>query len=351
MAVTNARIRILDATLRDGSHTVHHQRSVEHVRNVARRLDNAGVDAIGVGHGDGIGGSSLHFGKSLCEDAELLQAAAEVVENATIAVSLIPGVGVKEQLQVAWDCGARRARIATHATEADISLQHTALAREIGFEVHGDLTMPHLTSAAELSRQATLMVDAGAEGVHVVDSAGTLTPAEVRERIDAFLDSFGDRAAAGIHAHDNFGLAVANTLAAAEAGATLADACLAGLGAGAGNCRLEVLAAVMEREGFENRLDLLTLQDAALFVDAELAPPSRPKIDQLPLNLASAGVPSSFQTHIESAARDFEIDPRLLIEELGRRGTVSSQEDLILLIAAEVAERPLEVRTGRGNLD
>jgi 4-hydroxy 2-oxovalerate aldolase len=334
----SARLQVFDASLRDGSHTIRHQLEPADVRVVAASLDRAGIDAIGVGHGEGLGASSLHFGEALRPDVELVAAAAESVEAAIVTVTLIPGVGVRGHLREAWEAGARRARIATHATEADISLQHIALARELGFQVHGDLMMPHLTSAAEFAAQATLMVDAGAENVHLVDSAGTLMPGEVVERVDAFLDSFGDRAAAGIHAHDNIGLAVANTLAAAAAGATYADACLAGLGAGAGNTRLELLAVAMERSGMESKLDVLALQDAADYVVAEVAPSTWPRIDQLPLNLGGAGVPSSFRLHIERAAERFGIDPRLLIIELGNEKTVSGQEDLILRVAARLAE-------------
>jgi 4-hydroxy 2-oxovalerate aldolase len=164
-------------------------------------------------------------------------------------------------------------------------------------------------------------------------------PAEVRERIDAFLDSFGDRAGAGIHAHDNIGLAVANTLAAAEAGATFADACLAGLGAGAGNARLEQLAVALERSGMETRLDVLPLQDAAAYLVENVAPPTWPQQDQLSLILGSAGVPATFRLHVERAAERFDVDPRALIVELGREKTVSGQEDLILRVAGRLANQ------------
>jgi 4-hydroxy 2-oxovalerate aldolase len=345
----SARLQIFDASMRDGSHTIRHQLRLEDIRVVAAALDRAGVDAIGIGHGEGLGASSLHFGKAAHTDVEMIEAAAESVESAVVTVTLIPGVGVRSHLRDAWESGARRARIATHATEADISLQHIALARELGFQVHGDLMMPHLTSAAEFAEQATMMVDAGAENVHVIDSAGTLMPTGVKERIDAFLDAFGDRAGAGIHAHDNIGLAVANTLAAAEAGATFADGCLAGLGAGAGNARLEQVAVAMERSGMETRLDVLALQDAAAYVVENIAPPSWPQYDELSLILGSAGVPATFRLHVERAAERFGVDPRVLIVELGREKTVSGQEDLILRVAGRLAdERPPAVQSSGG---
>jgi 4-hydroxy 2-oxovalerate aldolase len=332
-------VRVLDATLRDGSHPVRHQHTPEQVRTLAALLDAAGVAAIGVGHGEGLGASSRHFGHGAHRDAELLEAAAGAVERAKIAVTLVPGLGIKEDLHVAWECGARVARIATHCTEADIALQHIALARERGFVVHGDLMMPHLTTVAGLAEQATMMVDAGAHGVHVIDSAGTLTPPAVRERITAFLDAFGDRAEAGMHGHDNLTLAVANTVAAVEAGATIVDACVAGLGAGAGNCRTEALAAVLDRCGIENDLRLAPLQEAAAYVLAEMAPQPWPAQSGTALLLGYAGVPSSVLLHIERAAARFGVDASDIVAELGRRRTVSGQEDFVITVAARLAEQ------------
>lgn len=333
-------VQVLDATLRDGSHAIRHAYTPEQVATLAGLLDKGGVKSIGVGHGEGVGASSLHFGLSAHRDADLIAAAAGAVERARIAVTLVPGLGVKEDLHVAWECGARLARIATHATEADISPQHIALAREIGFVVHGDLMMPHLSTPAALAEQATLMVDAGAQGVHVIDSAGTLTPDGVRERVTAFLDAFGDRADVGMHAHDNLSLAVANTLAAFDAGARLADACSAGLGAGAGNCRTEALAAALDRAGIENDLDVFALQDAATYVVEELAPKPWPRHDPAALMLGYAGVPSSFLLHVGRAAERFAVDEREIVVELGRRRAVSGQEDLVISVAAEIAAKP-----------
>ena len=329
-------VKVMDATLRDGSHVVRHTLTPETVSMVAASLEAAGVDAVGVGHGDGIGGSSLHFGRSRHADEELWTAAAGVLRRAVLAVTLVPGIGSKERLLVARDCGAGRARIATHCTEADIAQQHISFARELGLDAHGDLMMPHMTDPATLARQARLMVDAGATAVHIMDSAGALTPTDVRERIDAFLDAFGDDAQAGIHAHDNLSLAVANTVAAFEAGATRADSCLAGMGAGAGNCRTEVLAVVLDRVGFDSGLDLWALQDAAEDLVAPLMA-ALPAPNRQTLTLGYAGVPSSFLTHVQRAAARFGVDGRRIIVEVGRRRAVSGQEDLVLEVAAGLA--------------
>jgi 4-hydroxy 2-oxovalerate aldolase len=336
---TVTAVKVLDATLRDGSHAVRHALTPDQVTRVAAALDRAGVYAVGVGHGDGIGGSSVHFGRASHPDAELWRAAAAVLEHARLAVTLVPGVGCKEHLHLAKDCGATLARIATHCTEADIALQHIEFARALGLEPQGDLMMPHMTDPASLARQARKMVDAGATAVHVMDSAGALTPPAVRERIEAMLDAFGGDAEAGMHAHDNLSLAVANTLAAIEAGATRVDSCLAGMGAGAGNCRTEVLAAVLDKLGHDTGLDLWALQDAAEDIVGPLMK-TPPTLDRRTLTLGYAGVPSSFLRHVERAAERFDVDSREILIEVGRRQAVSGQEDLVLEIAAGLHAAP-----------
>jgi 4-hydroxy-2-oxovalerate aldolase len=332
--VSERRVRILDATLRDGSHAIRHRFTPDQVRTIAGGLDAAGVYAIGVGHGDGLGGSSRQLGLALHGDEELLTAAASVIEHARLAVTLVPGIGTKEHLRRAAGLGARLVRIATHCTEADVSVQHIALARELDLEVHGDLMMPHLTDPATLAEQAAIMAGAGAQGVYVMDSAGALLPDDVRARISALRERLDPEVSLGVHAHDNLSLAVANTLAGIEEGATLADGCLVGLGAGAGNARTEVLAAVLERAGIDTALDLFALQDLA---DQSVRPIGAPVIDRLTATLGYAGVPSSLLLPARRAAERFEVDAREVIVGLGRHGAVTGQEDLALELAGQLA--------------
>src|SRR5216684_2112933 len=209
------RIRLLDSTLRDGSHGIRHRYTPEQVELIAGRLDEAGVHAIGVGHGDGLGASSIQYMRSLHTDEELLTAARRAIKRARLAVTFQPGIGTKSQLRRAAELGADLVRIAT---------QHIGLSRELGMDVHGDLMMPHMTTPNMIARQARIMVDAGATGVHIMDSAGALTMDDVRARIAAMLAEFGGEAEAGIHAHQNLSLAVANTIVAFAEGATIEDA-------------------------------------------------------------------------------------------------------------------------------
>ena len=327
-------VRLFDATLRDGSHAVRHRFAPEQVAAIAAGLDRAGVQVIGVGHGDGLGGSSLQLGRSAYPDGELLAAAASVLTRARLAVTLVPGIGTKDELRAAAELGAGVARIATHCTEADVSVQHIALARTLGLEVNTDLMMPHLTDERTLAEQAAIMVDAGSQGVHVMDSAGALLPDDVRRRIAALRERLGDRVPLGMHAHDNLALAVANSLAAVQEGARLVDACLAGLGAGAGNARIEVLAAVLERAGYSTGVDVFALQDLA---DDVVRPIYAPTIDRLTATLGFAGVPSSLLPAVRAAAERNGVEAREVLVELGRRRAVTGQDDLAETVAGGLA--------------
>ncbi len=328
-------IQLTEVCLRDGSHVVAHQFTEQQVRNVSRALDDAGMHYIEVSHGDGLGGSTLQYGKSLVNEMTLIEAAVDECKNAKVAVLLIPGIGTVNELKQARLLGVSLVRVATHATEADVSAQHLSKARELGMEALGFLMMAHSVSVEKLVEQAKLMESYGAEAVYVTDSAGALLPHEVRERIKALRNSLNIEV--GFHAHNNLSVAVANTLVAIEEGATRIDGSVRCLGAGAGNTQTEVLLAVMERMGIDVGIDLYKMMDLAEEVVGPLIPGSQ-EIRKGSLVLGYAGVYSSFLLHAERAGARFGIDPRDILIELGKMKVVGGQEDMILDVAAELAK-------------
>jgi len=345
--VSPATVRIVDETLRDGSNAISHSLTPDQVRRVAGLLDQAGAWAIAVGHGDGLGGASLQFGLATHSDEELLRAAAEVVKHAKIAVALLPGCGTKDDLLSAAASGASLVRVATVCTEPDIGLQHIKLARSLGLGAHGILAMANIGSPELLAEGALILAEAGAQAIYIVDSAGSLLPQEVRDRVGAVRAALPDDIDVGIHAHNNLSLAVANSVAAVEAGATMVDATLAGLGAGAGNTQSEAFVAVCKRLGIETGIDLFALQDAAddvVRVDLMRSPNV---VDKVTATLGYAGVPSSFLRHVEQAAERFGVDGRAIIVALGERKVVIGQEDMILDTAMSLAGRSPEPTTRR----
>ncbi|RYJ25759.1 4-hydroxy-2-oxovalerate aldolase [Streptomyces sp. L-9-10] len=329
-------IRVTDSSLRDGSHAKRHQFTVEHVVDIVSALDEAGVPVIEVTHGDGLGGSSFNYGFSKTPEQELIKAAVKTARQAKIAFLMLPGLGVKEDIREAADNGASICRIATHCTEADVSIQHFGLARELGLETVGFLMMSHSRPPEVLARQARIMADAGCQCVYVVDSAGALILEQTTDRIAALVAELGDDAQVGFHGHENLGLGVANSVAAVRAGALQIDGSVRRFGAGAGNTPVEAFAAVCEKLGLRTGIDVMKIVDAAEDV-------VRPVMDdectlgRMELMMGYAGVYSSFLKHAAQHADRYGVSGAEILVRAGRRNLVGGQEDQLIDIALEIA--------------
>ncbi|SMB99041.1 4-hydroxy 2-oxovalerate aldolase [Thermanaeromonas toyohensis ToBE] len=329
-------IHILDTTLRDGSHAVAHQFTREQIAAIAAGLDAAGIEYIEVSHGDGLAGSSYNYGWAALSDEEMLKAAAEVIKKAKLTVLLLPGIGTQEDLKLAIDCGAKAVRVATHVTEADIGEQHIGLAKKMGLEAFGFLMMAHMVPPEKVVEQALLFESYGADCIYIGDSAGAMLPEDVKARVGAVVEKV--KVPVGFHAHNNLTLATANCLAALEAGATFLDGACRGLGAGAGNAQTEALVGVLEKAGYQTGVDFYKIMDVAEDIVEPIM--HRPQVVRnAPLMQGYAGVYSSFLLHTYRAAEKFGLDPRDILVELGRRRMVGGQEDMIIDVAYQLAQK------------
>ncbi|MBP6116477.1 MAG: 4-hydroxy-2-oxovalerate aldolase [Neisseriaceae bacterium] len=321
-------IRLHDMTLRDGMHPKRHQMTLEDMKSIATGLDEAGVPLIEITHGDGLGGSSVNYGFPAHSDEEYLSTVIPLLKQAKVSALLLPGIGTTAHLHMAHELGVHCIRVATHSTEADVSEQHISAARKLDMDVVGFLMMAHMASPEKILEQAQLMVSYGANCVYVTDSAGYMLPEDVKARVGLIKQTFGDDIEVGFHGHHNLAMGVANSIAAIEAGATRIDAAAAGLGAGAGNTPLEALVAVCNRMAIATGVDLFKVQDVA--EDLVVPIMDHPiRLDRDALTLGYAGVYSSFLLFAKRAEAQYGVSARDILLELGRRGTVGGQEDMI----------------------
>ena len=337
MNLNGKTVTLHDMSLRDGMHAKRHQISLDEMVSIASAMDEAGMPLIEVTHGDGLGGRSLNYGFPAHSDEEYLSAVVPKMKNAKISALLLPGIGTVDHLKMARDCGVSTIRVATHCTEADVSEQHIGMAAKMEMDTVGFLMMAHMVSPEKILEQAKLMVSYGANCIYATDSAGYMLPDDVTARIGLLRAELPKEVEIGFHGHHNMGMAIANSLAAIEAGASRIDGSVAGLGAGAGNTPLEVFCAVLDRMGVETGVDLYKIMDVA--EDLIVPIMDQPiRVDRNALTLGYAGVYSSFLLFAERAEKKYGISARDILVELGRRGTVGGQEDMIEDLALTMAK-------------
>ena len=331
----NSKIEVYDPTLRDGNHAVKHSLTLHNIKTYCEAVDGLGLAVVEVGHGNGLGASSLQLGLAAHSDEELLRCARENLKKTMLGVHVIPGFARIDDIRMAVDAGVDVVRVASHCTEADLCQRYIQFARKQDRVVHGVLMMSHMASAEKLAEQALLLQHYGANAVILMDSAGAYTDDDVERKVGGLVEAL--EIPVGFHAHNNLGLAVSNSIAAVKHGASIVDGTMAGFGAGAGNTPLEVLVALLSRLGYSTQVDLYRLLDAFQAVQSAMTL-NRPTIKESNIVSGLYGVFSGFERPVAEASRRYGVDAREVYRELGRRNVVAGQEDLIVEVASRLSQ-------------
>ena len=328
-------VRITDTSLRDGSHHKRHQFTKDEVGAIVAALDTAGVPVIEVTHGDGLGGSSFNYGFSKTPEQELIKLAAETAKEAKIAFLMLPGVGTKEDIKEAQNNGGSICRIATHCTEADVSIQHFGLARELGLETVGFLMMSHTITPEKLAAQARIMADAGCQCVYVVDSAGALVLEGVRTGLRRWSPSSVTTPRSVFTATKTSGWGWRTRWRPSGRVPSRSTAVCRRFGAGAGNAPVEALIGVFDKIGVKTGIDFFDIADAAEDV-VRPAMPAECLLDRNALIMGYSGVYSSFLKHAIRQAERYGVPAHQLLHRAGQRKLIGGQEDQLIDIALEI---------------
>jgi len=337
MTTAPHKIIISDPSLRDGNHSVKHKITLDSIQKYCRFADKAGIPIVEVGHGNGLGAASILIGESDVDDESILLTARENLQNSKLGVHIIPGLAtISRDIDRAMDLGVDVFRVATHCTEATLSKSHINYLCNHDKVVHGTLMMTAMIDVKELVLHAKTMEDYGANAIIIMDSTGSYLPRDVKQRIGALVENLS--IPVGFHGHNNLGCAVANSLVAAECGATIIDACIRGFGAGAGNAQLEAVVAVLEKSGFETGINFADLISEADNV-VEYLVPKLPVSAPINILTGLTKLFSGFEKPILKASRLYDVEYSSLIFELGNRKLVAGQEDLIIEVAKNLQNK------------
>ncbi len=265
------RVYIFDTTLRDGEQSPGCSMTTPEKLEVAGKLVDLGVDILEAGfpiasEGDfeAVGAVSRKF--PWVQVAALARACTGDIECAARALA-----------------HAKRPRIHTFIATSDIHLKHklkksrqqvldnavaaVALARSYTDDVEFSAEDATRTDWDYLQQISEAVVEAGARTVNLPDTVGYSVPEEYGALIGRMVKVLGDRATVSVHCHDDLGLAVANSLAAVQAGARQVECTINGVGERAGNAALEeVVMAIKTRQDrlpFETKIQTEKLFSAS----------------------------------------------------------------------------------------
>ncbi|MFH1875233.1 MAG: 4-hydroxy-2-oxovalerate aldolase [Pseudomonadota bacterium] len=313
MATMPKNIKILDVTIRDGSYAINYQYTPEQVAQIAQALDQAGIHYIEVSHGCGLGASENLGLPAAATDQEYVQAAKKSVKKAKIGVIAgTPPLTFPKDIDTIKN-DADFIRIAANCDEVQIAEENINYAQKNGLTCFFQMMRSSRISLPKLIAQTKIVEKMGAQVAYVVDTAGYFTPDQIEKIISELKAKL--KIKIGFHAHNNLGLAIANTLAAVRAGCDFIDASLLGMGRQAGNAQLEAVVSLMQRQGLLKNINLDLLLETA---EKYLVPimPARKGLARLDLITADTNIDLYPLDLFQIVAQELKIDLTKLIRHL-----------------------------------
>lgn len=335
-------VQLMDVTVREGSYVIHYQFTAGQVAEIAQAIDQAGIPYMEVGNGGGLGFFDTLDFKPQSTDIEQIRAAKKVVKKCKVGVLAGPESVTKKEHIDAVKKEIGFLRIAARIDNIEAAKSNVEYARSLNIPVFFQMMRASKRPRPDILKAAQCAQSFGATAVYVVDTNGFYLPTQVGEIIQCLKDNLN--IPVGFHPHNNLMLAVANCLAAANAGADFLDASLLGIGRDAGNAQLEALVAVLQREGKLKNVDLKKLIAAAI----QWVAPIMPQLQgSPPLQIATAnqnvclypielyqqiareagldffellkklGSYSESEPDMEKVLKDFGKDPKAILKKLG----------------------------------
>jgi 4-hydroxy 2-oxovalerate aldolase len=334
--MSKKNIKILDCTLRDGSYAIDYKFTTDDTARIAVALEEAGVRFIEIGHGVGFRGSPKH-GQAAATDEEYIKAAKTTLKKAKFGMFCIPGIAELGDLDMAAKYGMGFVRVGTNITEIEQAEPFIKKAKKLGMVVSSNLMKSYALPINEVIKKAKLARDYGVDIICVVDSAGGMLPENVYKYVSE-LKKKVKGVEIGFHGHNNLSLAIANTMEAVKAGATVVDTTLQGMGRSVGNAQTEIMAILLEKQGYSTDLDALKLMDAGDKIIRPMMPENK-GIDSLSATLGYARFHSGFLGIVKNVAEEYHIDPRILVVEISKINIITVTEKLAREVAAKIKSK------------
>ena len=329
-------MNLFDNTLRDGGNVVGHGFSLELTESMVRGLLNAGIADIELGNCKGLGAYDKLNATKAPSDEEYFQVLQPYLPKGRIGMFMIAKCADTDKVKAAAAAGLHFLRVGANAGDGTGSLDAVRMVKEAGLVCRYSLMKAYVSTPEELAAEAKMLQDAGVDKITIMDSAGTMFPADATAYVTALKKAV--TIPVGFHGHSNLGLSQANALAAVAAGADEIDCGLLGMARSAGNCATELAAATLKKEGYLPDVDLYGLLD---YLDRELIPAMEPygyhvAVNPTDLMLGLSGCHSNFLPLFRTVAQEEQVPLLRLIADVSAIDRKAPDEALLRRVAKQL---------------